>query len=90
MENENKEKPIIVDLGQREDVPRPELDPQKLLSFAQQILMVLVFLMFLACGVLLRWPGSKEAQTLFEQARTILPPMVTLVLGFYFGGRHSR
>jgi hypothetical protein len=46
--------------------------------------------MFLACGVLLRWPGSKEAQTIFEQARTILPPMVTLVLGFYFGGRHSR
>ena len=90
MENENKEKPIIVDLGQREDVPRPELDPQKLLSFAQQILMVLVLLMCLACGVLLRWPGSKEAQTLFEQARTILPPMVTLVLGFYFGGRHSR
>jgi hypothetical protein len=90
MENKDKENPIIVDLGQRGDVPRPDLDPQKLLSFAQQILMVLAFLVLSACGVLLRWPGSKEAQTIFEQARTILPPMVTLVLGFYFGGRHSR
>lgn len=90
MENKDKENPIIVDLGQRGDVPRPDLDPQKLLSFAQRILMALVFLVLLACGVLLRWPGSKEAQTIFEQARTILPPMVTLVLGFYFGGRHSR
>ena len=90
MENKDKENQIIVDLGQRGDVPRPDLDPQKLLSFAQRILMALVFLVLLACGVLLRWQGSKEAQTIFEQARTILPPMVTLVLGFYFGGRHSR
>jgi hypothetical protein len=90
MENKDKEKPIIVDLGKRGDVPRPDLDPQKLLSFAQEILMALAILVILACGVLLRWPGSKEAQTIFEQARTILPPMMTLVLGFYFGGRHTR
>jgi hypothetical protein len=67
-----------------------ELDPTKLLSFARWILISIAVLAILACTMLLKYPGSKEAALIYEQARTILPPLVTLVLGFYFGGRHTR
>ncbi len=67
-----------------------ELDPIKLLSFAGWILVSIAVLAILACAVLLKYPESKGAALIFEQARTLLPPLVTLVLGFYFGGRHTR
>lgn len=67
-----------------------ELDPVRLLSFARWILITIVIVWLLACADLQAFPGSKEASLIFEQSRTLLPPLVTLVLGFYFGGRHSR
>lgn len=77
------------DVTQNLEGPK-ELDPLKLLSFAQWILICIASLAVLACTIFLKYPGSKEAGLIYEQARTILPPLVTLVLGFYFGGRHTR
>jgi len=37
--------------------------------------------------IYLRYPASKEAANVFEFAKTILPPLATLILGFYFGGK---
>ncbi len=83
--------PEIFDLNKDKTNKEPkELEPLKLLSFARWILIAIVVLAVLSCAVLLMYPGSKEASEVFEQARAILPPLVTLVLGFYFGGRHSR
>lgn len=82
------EKSNVIDLSKDKTSPPRELDPAKLLFFAQAILITIVACALLACFVFLRYPGSKEAAVVFEQARSILPPLVTLVLGFYFGGRH--
>jgi hypothetical protein len=54
-----------------------ELDPIKLLSIARWILISIVALAVLACRMLLKSPGSKEAALIYEQAHTILPPLAT-------------
>lgn len=52
-----------------------ELDPIKLLSIDRWILISIVALAVLACRMLLKSPGSKEAALIYEQAHTILPPL---------------
>ena len=49
------------------------------------ILIVIALLAVLASAVLLMYPASTEAAEIFEWARTILPLLAALVLGFHFG-----
>jgi hypothetical protein len=49
--------------------------PIKLLSIDRWILISIVALAVLACRMLLKSPGSKEAALIYEQAHTILPPL---------------
>lgn len=55
--------------------------PKDILKLGRQILAVLA-LMFICGGVsAVLWPNSP----VFEACRTILPPIATLVIGYYFG-----
>ena len=51
----------------------------------KRILLVLVLLFGLASADLMAFPGSKETAEIFDCARTILPLLAGIVLGFYFG-----
>jgi hypothetical protein len=49
------------------------------------ILIVIAHLAVVASAVLLMYPASTEAAEIFEWARTILPLLAALLLGFHFG-----
>lgn len=85
MDNEKE-----IHLASKSNEQVKELDPLKLLSFARGILITIVVVWLLASGSLLAFNDSKAAELIFEKADNFLPPLVTLVLGFYFGGRHGR
>jgi len=61
-----------------------ELTESAMYPTTKWILIVISVLAVLASVVLLKYPGSKEAAEIFEWARTILPPLATLILGFHF------
>jgi len=65
--------------------------PRHLLSFGRNVLAVLVVLMVMACWVYL-WSDKDHLQIgkdIFEFAKITLPPIATLILGFYFRGSHG-
>jgi hypothetical protein len=62
-----------------------------LLSFGRNVLAVLVCLMVMASWVYL-WSDKDHLQTgkdIFEFAKITLPPIATLIIGFYFRGNHG-
>ena len=65
-----------------------ELHPQDKarLGLAVGLLIALLLLVLLAGAGLLFTPASKatQAQTFFDFIKTVVPPLVTLVIGFYF------
>jgi hypothetical protein len=63
----------------------PTLDPKELSGFAKWILLVITLLSVSVVTIYLHYPGSKEAANVYDLAKTILPPITTLILGFYFG-----
>lgn len=56
------------------------------LSLAQSILGALLLLLVLSGFLLIYGPTDRltEAQSFFEFAKTFVPPIITLVIGFYF------
>lgn len=49
-------------------------------------------LLFLASMAMFYWSprdGNGSAQQIFDASKTIIPPIVTLVLGYYFGKRSA-
>ena len=65
--------------------------PKHLLFFASNVLMVLVVLMVAASWTYF-WSDSNHLQTgkeIFEFAKISLPPIATLILGFYFRSGNS-
>lgn len=67
-----------------EDTPaiiEENITPRDLMKFAKAILLVLALLFALGaiCEVF------KPQSNIFEACKTILPPIATLVIGYYFG-----
>lgn len=58
-----------------------DVTPKDLLKLGRQILLVLTILFTLGAIAAIIWPNS----AVFEACRTILPPIATLVIGYYFG-----
>lgn len=74
----NHEKDII------EEIPafvEQNITPKDLLGLAKYILMAIAIMFCLGCISELYQKGS----AIFEACKTILPPIATLVIGFYFG-----
>lgn len=58
-----------------------DITPRDLLSFAKSILIVIALLFLLGGVAELVRPQSG----VFDTCKTVLPPVATLVIGFYFG-----
>lgn len=58
-----------------------DVTPKDLLIFAKTILLVLALLFVLGAVDAMFQPNN----TVFEACKTILPPIATLVIGYYFG-----
>ncbi len=78
MSQESKKEDILVEIPA---VIEKDITPRDLMKFAKAILLGLA-LLFLAgaIGEIIR-PNS----SIFEACKTILPPIATLVIGYYFG-----
>ncbi|MBF0311545.1 MAG: hypothetical protein HQL56_18695 [Magnetococcales bacterium] len=61
-----------------------DVTPKDILSLAKGILGVAALLALVSCGVYVYLPENPASKEVFEYAKTILPPIVTLVIGFYF------
>lgn len=67
-----------------EEIPaiiEKDITPRDLMKFAKAILMALAVLFFLGGVAEILQPNSN----IFEACKTILPPVATLVIGYYFG-----
>jgi len=87
---EDKDLKDQINLARDRNLQPPTVDPNKLLFHASCFVVLLLLLFVAACYVHLSLPDSRAATDIFEQARADLPPLITLILGFYFGGRHSN
>ena len=58
-----------------------DITPRDLLRFAKVILFALAILFILGAVCEMIRPGNN----IFEACKTILPPIATLVIGYYFG-----
>lgn len=65
-------------------------DPNRLLWFASALILICVLYLVWACTVYVRSGSTGPAKEVFELAKTTIPPLITLILGFYFGGRHNQ
>jgi hypothetical protein len=85
---------ILLDAKQigRSNLPGGGVVTQKhLLFFGSNVLLVVVGLMILASWTYI-WSDKDHLQTgkeIFEFAKVTLPPIATLILGFYFRGNHG-
>lgn len=75
-------KDILLDIP---TVIQEDITPRDMLKFAKAILAVLAVLFAggAACELL------KPQSNIFEACKTILPPIATLVIGYYFGKSSS-
>ena len=78
MTNEQNNKDIIVDVPA---LTEENITPRDLMKFAKAILFVLAMLFALGALCEMIRPGTN----IFEACKTILPPIATLVIGYYFG-----
>jgi len=65
--------------------PGKRVTPLELLDFAKGVLITVVVLFVLGAATTFFQPNN----TIFEACKTILPPIATLVMGYYFGKRSS-
>lgn len=75
---ENAKKEVIKDAN---PVLKEHVTPYDLLVLARYILLSLLILFLILCLLDIWRPN----QGFFETAKTTLPPIATLVIGFYFG-----
>jgi hypothetical protein len=84
MNDKNQEAAISLSSDELSDISGvqvEEVTPRDLLRLGREILGVLALLFVLGATSILIWPNSP----VFEACRTILPPIATLVIGYYFG-----
>lgn len=66
--------------------PEPEIEkdlsPVEILNFAK-ICLAWCVIVFLLSGIL--FGINKDFKDFFEKSSTVIPPIVTMILGFYFG-----
>jgi hypothetical protein len=48
---------------------------------------MIMLLCISAVTIYLEHPGSKDGANVYDLVKTILPPITTLIPGFYFGGK---
>lgn len=84
----DQEKPLRLSDAESSVGKAQELPPQDRarLTIAVNVLGVIAVIVMLAFFILIWAPDTrlKEAREIFEFVKTIAPPMVTLVIGFYF------
>lgn len=85
--------PVDIDLASEKDVEngspqgRP-LDDHDRLGFAKDILLACALLFFISAILyVLPCVNTQASQKIFETFTTVLPPIVTLVLGYFFSKR---
>ena len=61
-----------------------DISPKDKLRFAQQVLFA-IFVLAIFAGIARIWAADPAGSDIFNAATTLLLPVVTLVLGFYFG-----
>ncbi len=61
-----------------------ELTPTAKLTFAKWVLFF-IFVLAVLSGIARIWAEKEAGKDIFDAATTLLLPVVTLVLGFYFG-----
>lgn len=83
MKDNNNESSISLgdELSDVSGVKTEEVTPQDLLKLGREILITLAILFLLSAVSIVIWPSSP----VFEASSTILPPIATLVIGYYFG-----
>jgi hypothetical protein len=61
------------------------------LSLAKWILLALVFLMILSWLLMIFGPCDRlpETREIFNFVKTVVPPLITLVIGFYFNSQRD-
>jgi len=69
------------ELSDIKGVETQTITPKDLLIFAKSILIALALLFFIGAIIDIYHPNS----IVFEACKTILPPIATLVIGYYFG-----
>ncbi len=68
-------------ITEKDGIADESVTPKDMLKFAKAILLMLAILFTI--GVICEM--IKTQSTVFEACRTILPPIATLVIGYYFG-----
>jgi hypothetical protein len=61
-----------------------DISPKDKLKFAQRVLLA-IFMLAVLAGFARIWASDPAGTDIFDAATTLLLPVVTLVLGFYFG-----
>ena len=61
-----------------------DVSPKDKLAFAKGVL-GFIFILAVLAGVARVWASKEAGKDIFDAATTLLLPVVTLVLGFYFG-----
>ncbi len=78
----------IIDLGgiaEEQNAGNPtDISPKDKLKFAQRVLLA-IFVLAILAGIARIWASDPAGSDIFNAATTLLLPVVTLVLGFYFG-----
>ncbi len=75
------------ELAGSSDVASPSLPESTKLKFASYILLILA-LMFVGAALSHVVCATEESKEVFDTAKTILPAIVTLVIGYYFGNKN--
>ena len=84
MKNNQKEISTSSNSDELSDISGVQIEdvtPKDLLKLGREILLVLAILFILGAISAVIWPNT----VVFEACRTILPPIATLVIGYYFG-----
>ena len=78
----------VIDLGgiaEEQNAGNPtDISPKDKLKFAQRVLLA-IFILAILAGIARIWASDSAGSDIFNAATTLLLPVVTLVLGFYFG-----
>ena len=80
-----------IDLGgiaEEQNAGNKDISPKDKLKFAQRVLLA-IFILAVLAGIARITAGEQAGSDIFNAATTLLLPVVTLVLGFYFGRNDS-
>lgn len=76
-----------IDLGEvaeEQNIGNNDVSPKDKLVFAKAVL-GFIFVLAVLAGAARIWAEKEAGKDIFDAATTLLLPVVTLVLGFYFG-----